>query len=663
MAPRLFVGPGIDMKPAITIVFLIAVNQAFCQSDNEDSLLNFWQNEALHDSTRIQALEEYVFIIISENPDSAFRLAHSLIELAGTRYPVQQAWGYYGQANASLRMGSWSIAIKLYEAALTSFTVVDNKPGIAAVYNDLSIIQRQQGNYEYALDYLNTCLLLRLEIGNDKTTSGVYNNIGNVYADMGLTDSALYYYNISLSIRLTEKMTDKISETHQNIGALYSDLSFSDSAIHYFEEALKYQKDDSHNGAIVCYNLGLEYLSKNEIQLALYYAEKSVQYAETCSDLVRLMDAQELLYRCYKEQNREDLALLYHEAYTLLKDSISNLSINKEVLASRFEIEYLAMRVQDSLKNQHELEINNLEHQSELQSQTHLRNYLYAGTSALFLLAAILYSGYRRKTKTNKIIAKQKHLVEEKNQEITDSISYAKRIQEAILPPARIVNQYLPNSFLLYKPKDIVAGDFYWMEKVDDTILFAAADCTGHGVPGAMVSVVCHNAMNRAVREFGLSEPGKILDKTNELVEETFIKSDEEVKDGMDIALCSLTGNTLQYAGAHNPLWIIRNGEIIETKADKQPIGSFNEHRPSATNTFELQPNDSLYIFSDGFVDQFGGEKGKKYKARAFRELLLSVQDQPMAEQKMFIEDTFEKWRGELEQVDDVCVIGVRFTE
>ena len=190
--------------------------------------------------------------------------------------------------------------------------------------------------------------------------------------------------------------------------------------------------------------------------------------------------------------------------------------------------------------------------------------------------------------------------------------------------------------------------------------MFAAADCTGHGVPGAMVSVICNNALNRSVREYGLDDPGKILDKAREIVIEEFQKSDEEVKDGMDIALCSIEGNKLQYAGANNPLWIIRNGKIIETKANKQPIGQFDNPQAYTTHNIDIEGEDVIYIFSDGFVDQFGGEKGKKFKIRAFRDLLLSIQDKSMEEQKTKIEEVFETWRGSLEQIDDVCIIGVR---
>lgn len=303
----------------------------------------------------------------------------------------------------------------------------------------------------------------------------------------------------------------------------------------------------------------------------------------------------------------------------------------------------------------------------ELSQKEKIQILTYLIIVIIIILAIIFYVNYLNKKKSNALIQqknkdleKQKKQIEEAHKEITDSITYAKRIQSAILPPDRVVKEYLQNSFILYKPKDVVAGDFYWMEHIDGKILFAAADCTGHGVPGAMVSVVCNNALNRSVREYGISDPGQLLDKTKELVQKEFEKSEEEVKDGMDIALCCLDGNKLTYAGAHNPLWIIRDGEVIETKADKQPIGRFEFGKPFTTHRIDLQKGDTLYVFSDGYADQFGGDKGKKYKTLNMKRFLTSIQDQPMDKQKELIDQEFENWKGSLEQIDDVCVIGVR---
>ena len=266
------------------------------------------------------------------------------------------------------------------------------------------------------------------------------------------------------------------------------------------------------------------------------------------------------------------------------------------------------------------------------------------------------------KERTEEVV-KQKEIIEEKNKDITDSIQYALRIQTAILPPNKIVKQYLENSFILYKPKDIVAGDFYWMETVNDLVLFGACDCTGHGVPGAMVSVVCHNALNRAVREFGLTQPAAILDKTAEIVIENFSKSEEDIKDGMDISLCAYNAKTktIQWAGANNPLWLLQNGELIETKADKQPIGMNEDSKPFTNHTFNLNPTDTIYLFTDGFADQFGGDTGeKKLTKKRFKDLILSVQNKTLQEQGIALDKFITDYRKEVEQIDDILVMGVK---
>lgn len=261
-----------------------------------------------------------------------------------------------------------------------------------------------------------------------------------------------------------------------------------------------------------------------------------------------------------------------------------------------------------------------------------------------------------------KIVLEQKEAITLKNREITASITYAQRIQNAILPSESIIKECLPKSFILYKPKDIVAGDFYWVERVGDIVLFAAADSTGHGVPGAMVSVVCKNALSRSVREFGLSEPARILDKAREIIILEFEKSEDEVKDGMDISLCALNvkRNELQWAGANNPLLIIRNSQILETKPDKQPVGEFIGRKPFTNHIILLEDGDHIYIFSDGYSDQFGGQSGKKYKYKAFKQLLLENHLKPIEEQKKALDRTIESWKGHHEQVDDMCVIGVK---
>ncbi|MCK4664830.1 MAG: SpoIIE family protein phosphatase [Bacteroidales bacterium] len=288
------------------------------------------------------------------------------------------------------------------------------------------------------------------------------------------------------------------------------------------------------------------------------------------------------------------------------------------------------------------------------------------------------------KQRTKQIQQKNEELAK-KNKNITDSIRYAKRIQEAILPTEKQVEEKLSNSFVLFKPKDIVSGDFYWLEKIKNKILFSAIDCTGHGVPGAFMSILGSNGLHRSVSEFNLEKPGEIMDKLNDLVQETLQSSiNADVKDGMDMALCVLDieKKQLEYSGANNSIYIIREkGKILEEnknkfeptlegethdlyeiKANKQPIGAYFNRKNFTTHTFKLEKDDTIYLFSDGFADQFGGPKGRKFMYKPFKRLILSLQDKEMHKQKNILNDTIDNWMEDVEQIDDICLIGVRIS-
>ncbi len=262
-------------------------------------------------------------------------------------------------------------------------------------------------------------------------------------------------------------------------------------------------------------------------------------------------------------------------------------------------------------------------------------------------------------------VEQQKQLVELKNKEILDSISYAKRIQDAMLPSDEVLKNDWNEIFVLYKPKDIVAGDFYWSEKINEKQLIAVADCTGHGVPGAMISVVCNNALNRSMREYGVYSPGKLLDKTRELILEEFSKYQEDVNDGMDISLLLFDKKkmSISWSGANLPLWIIKNGEqvITELKGDKLPVGKHLRDYKYTEHEIAVSKGDQVYMTTDGYFDQFGGEKGKKLKSAALKQMIEQIAPQPATHQKDHLENAFEKWKGQHEQVDDVCVVGIRF--
>ena len=261
-------------------------------------------------------------------------------------------------------------------------------------------------------------------------------------------------------------------------------------------------------------------------------------------------------------------------------------------------------------------------------------------------------------------VERQSRKVVELYKNVTDSIRYAKRLQESILPPERRIKELLPESFVFYRPKDIVSGDFYWFDRVGEKVVFAAVDCTGHGVPGAFMSLVGHNGLNQAVREHGLVRPSEVLRDLNRRAFEALHKDrDQFVRDGMDMALCTLDPGDLmlEYSGANCPLYLVRNGQVLQYAPDKMPIGGFELQGKAFTDhRIQLQKGDVVYIFSDGYADQFGGPRGKKFLYRRFRELLVEIHGMPMERQKIMLLEALNQWKGAHEQVDDILVIGMR---
>lgn len=597
--------------------------------------------------------------------------------------------------NIYLEQGLFSEAIDYFFKSLENEEKINNRLGMASSLNNIGACLDKQRQYDDALKFFNKSLAIRIEENDKRGMGTVYNNMGLAYDNKGLTDKALEYYLKSLKVR--EEIEDKsgIATSLNNIGFLYYQTNNPEKAFEYCTRSLQLREELGQQSKIASTlnNLGQIELKLKNITSAKKIGERALTIAKELgyTELIEINAG--LLYEIAELQGNYPEALKMRNLEILMRDSITNADNQKNTLKNSLKYEFDKQKTLDDAEHEKQLAV-------EKEAKAKQKIITFATAGGLGLVAIFLLFVFNRLQVTRKqkaVIEEQKTVVEkvhhelvEKNKEIMDSITYAKRIQSAILPPQKRVKEYLPDSFILYKPKDIVAGDFYWMESLSainsiqssfhsplktencEHILFAAADCTGHGVPGAMVSVVCNNGLNRSVREYGLTDPGKILDKTREIVIQEFEKSDEEVKDGMDISLCGLdlSNNVLTWAGANNPLWIIRanqhsgldpeSHEIIEYKADKQPIGKYAEAKPFTTHQIQLQKGDSIYIFTDGYQDQFGGEKGKKFKAAKLRELLLSIQYERMEKQQELIDQSFEAWKGNLEQVDDVCVIGVR---
>jgi serine phosphatase RsbU (regulator of sigma subunit) len=282
----------------------------------------------------------------------------------------------------------------------------------------------------------------------------------------------------------------------------------------------------------------------------------------------------------------------------------------------------------------------------------------------LGVFSLFIYRSFRTTKKQKQIIEEQKKIVEDKNKDIMDSINYALRIQQAILPDEKKWERLLPDSFKLYLPKDVLAGDFYWLEENENYIYVAAADCTGHGVPGAMVSVVCSSALTKAVLEDKLTNTNEILDRVREIVIEKMSSNEGHLRDGMDVCLIRINKNNrkeIQYSGANRPLYIIKaNGVLEELSPDKQPIGWMEETSPFKAENKVLEQGDMLYLTTDGFADQFGGQKNKKLKTKGMLELFINVHSLSLSEQKEKIHTYYSDWKGNGDQTDDVCVIGIK---
>jgi serine phosphatase RsbU (regulator of sigma subunit) len=633
----------------------------------ESSLKIFHQ--AKNDTSRINSLNEICKSLMHEDWIKYQYYQHQLIEKALKENLSEKellslkkslAHSLNNIGFVSQNKGKVKEALEYFSKSLKIWEEIDNKYGIAYSFNNIGYVYQNQNQNKEALKCYLKSLKLREEIGDKYGMAYSLNNVGVVYQRENEIEKALECFFKSLKIR--EELGDKfgIAYSLNNIGAIYQKEGEDSEALEYFFKSLEIREEigDKQGLAESLCNIGLIYQTQDKDNKALTYLLRSLEISKEIGFPEYIEKASLGLSKSFEKQGEFNEALNMYKLHVQMMDSINNESNQKAAIQQQAKYEYEKQKALDDAEHEKQLAI-----EQEAKEKQKIITYSTAGGLALVALFLVFVFNRLQVTKKQKIVIQEAHYeLEEKNNEILDSIAYAKRIQTAILPPSKLVKEYLSNSFILYKPKDIVAGDFYWMEHKDGKVLFAAADCTGHGVPGAMVSVICNNGLNRSVREYNLTEPGKILDKTREIVIQEFEKSEDEVKDGMDIALCSLHNNTLQYAGANNPLWIIRNNtnEIEEIKATKQPIGKYGNPEPYITHTIELQKGDSIYIFSDGYADQFGGEKGKKFKAANFKKLLLSIQQESMERQKELINEAFENWRGKLEQIDDVCVIGVK---
>lgn len=688
------------------LFFILIAPLSFSQEKNIDSLVTLL-NAQKQDTTKVNLLNmlgkeyEYKDQKLSRHYlQSALKLADSLHFLRGkggtykylgylaediseldsatyfykTSYDIFMKAGEKMQAADLLKLigdsykdrGDYSTTLSYLQKALSAFESLKSLEGVASINYSLGQLYQSLEQKENMMKCYLKSLEVYKKLNKPVDVANSLTAVGIAYNDSKDYKTAKQYYQQAKTIYEEQHYDNGLSNLYTWMAITAYNEKDINGALGYFMQSLElYRKLNNVNGLIYCYNnIGSIYADQKNYDKAIEWEKKSLDMAIQTKGLEFIKYSHEILANTYGKKGDFKNAFEHQFEFMKYKDSILNETSMKQI--NEMQAKY------ETAKKDKELLLKDAEITKQTavaEKQATQRNYFLIGFALMLLISIFIFRSYRLKQKANMIIAsqkeeveKQKDVIEEKQKEIVASINYAKRLQQAILPPHSLIQQYLPECFIFNRPKDIVSGDFYWMHVSGEDIFLAAADCTGHGVPGAMVSVVCSNALNQTVKEFGITEPGKILDKVRELVVVTFEKSESEVKDGMDISLCrlNLKKQELLWAGANNPLWIMQNGILNEVKADKQPIGKTDHPLPFSTHTLKIAKGDHLYLFTDGFADQFGGTKGKKFKYKPMQQKLVEIAQKSMEEQKEILDHTIEAWRGNLEQVDDILIIGVK---
>ncbi|OFY86311.1 MAG: hypothetical protein A3F72_10920 [Bacteroidetes bacterium RIFCSPLOWO2_12_FULL_35_15] len=652
-------------------IFLLAICLTFPGFGNNklDSLIN--QIETFkEDTSKVNEILKVCALIRENDPDRTIEIAEKGIKLSqNLDYKLGLAKCIQNVGIAYHNKGNYEKAVDNYLKALKYFDELKDDNGIGTTYNLLGIVCRLQGNYKQAIEYYKKALQLSKESGDKKSYAGTLLNIGNVFYFSNDFESAIDYYQQANAIFLELGKKNEAATCLQNIGSIYFSLSKFDLALENYTKVLDVRLGDNDQSliAVALNNIGEVYKEKGDFHKAIEFINKSIIISKKTDAKETLRINYENMLDLYSKQGNYKEAINYFKLVSDLKDTIFNIESNKHLqgLSVKYESE----------KKESENKI--------LRSETERQKIInWSISTGLFLLAVLtffIFRGYKNKKRAHLIISdqkkeverqkliveNQKELVEEKNKEVLDSIYYARRIQRALLTSEGYIKKHLnADFFILFKPKDIVSGDFYWAVEHNNLFFIMTADCTGHGVPGAFMSMLGINFLNEIIIERKIKNPALILDiLREEIIRNLNPEGAEEAKDGMDAVICvyDMQNKRMDFAAANNPLWLNRNGVITEYKADKMPVGKYYENALGFTKqSIELEAGDTIYTFTDGYADQFGGDKGKKFKYKPLKEMFLENSNRSMKEQKDIFDKTFESWRDKLEQVDDILVIGIK---
>ena len=629
-----------------------------------DSLKSVLQ-QATADTQKVKLLIALSKSTRSENLDSSYSYASRAYELAKKCGDTKRKLSaQLQQGLARYFMGEPDEALKLYFTALAEAEQLKFELIIPQLLTNIGIAYEHQLKLKQALEIHQKALAIFIAQKDEKGMTLSYSNMGGIYYRMKKYTEALQYFLKTKEI--IEKFGDirPLSGIYNNIGNVYSDLKDNKKALEYYFKSLELKKklNNKDGVALTTGNIGSVYAEMKDYTNGIKYCNEAVEICKAVGSNDLLKDTYYTLTVCYEGMKNYQKAFEYMKLYSDLKDTIYS-SESGQAIAE------LDVKFKTAEKNK-ELLVKDLkikEQQSKQKQQQITVISLCLGLLLALVALFFILKGYRDKQKANLLIAHQKELVEEKQKEIIDSIQYAKRIQNALLTSEAYIAKLFEGHFILYKPKDIVSGDFYWVLKHQEYVFIALADCTGHGVPGAFMSMLGINFLNEIIIEKNMLQPAAILNCLRDEIIKALNPegSVEESKDGMDMVLCQYhpETHTLCYAAANNSLYILQEGktELQEYKPDKMPIGKHaGLHAPFKEQEIKLHKGDVVYLFTDGYADQFGGSKGKKFKYKQLEELLQANSQLSMSIQKDKLDQTFENWKNKLEQVDDVTVVAIK---
>ncbi len=553
--------------------------------------------------------------------------------------------------------------LKYTLVALSNFEIIKDSSNSANSLVNIANIFQQQNNFKQADKYFRDAFKIASKLRRKVALGNVYNSMGILYAEHNKLDSSEKFFLLSTQIR--EGLNDKttLAWNYNNLGGLYVMLKKPKEAIYYLEKALKtFQENGNYDGQTsVANNLGELSMKIGDSKKALEYYSYSRKLYDQTNNPDNLENLYNNLSVYYDKIGDLKTAFKYSDSLIVLKDSLYGNRLDRAVaeMQVKFEVDKKDLQI--------------LAQEKEKEIEKTKRNFIIGVLVFFVILFSIATWAFIQKRKNSKLlqlkngqlesanleISHQKEELTEKQKEIVDSINYAQKIQNALLASKIELNANLKDHFILLKPKDIVSGDFTWATKKDNLFYLACCDSTGHGVPGAFMSLLNIGFLSEAIKERNIIEPGKIFDYVRGRLIETIGNDDQ--KDGFDgVLIClDINSKTITYAAANNSPLLISNKEAIYLKCDKMPVGDGIRTESFTNFKLEYQTNDSLYLFTDGYPDQFGGPKGKKFKYKPLETLLQQNASLRLEEQKQMLNSTFEAWKGNLEQVDDVCIIGI----